>query len=50
VVRTLTDPQFDIPATATYAAGFLWAVNARFTTNPVTPETPFTVERVDIRR
>jgi hypothetical protein len=49
VLRTLTDPQFDIPSTATYAAGFLWAVNARFTTNPVTPETTFTVERVDLR-
>jgi hypothetical protein len=49
VLRTLSDPQFDIPSTATYAAGFLWAVNARFTTNPVTPETPFTVERVSLR-
>ena len=50
VVRTLTDPQLDIPSTATYAAGYLWAVNARFTTNPVTPETTFTVERVSLRR
>jgi hypothetical protein len=49
VLRTLTDPQFDIPSTATFTAGFLWAVNARFTTNPVTPETTFTVERVSIR-
>ena len=49
VVRGLTDPEFDIPSTVTYAAGAMWAVNARFTTNPVTPTTPFTVERVDIR-
>jgi hypothetical protein len=50
VVRTLTDPDLDIPSTATFAAGHLWAVNARFTTNPVTPETPFTVERLSLRR
>lgn len=50
VTGTFTDPQFDIPSTSTYVAGYLWAVNARFTTNPVTPKTTFTVERVDIRR
>jgi hypothetical protein len=28
--RALTDPRFDVPTTATFAAGSLWAVNARF--------------------
>jgi len=34
---TLTDPTLDVPSTATFAAGSLWAVNARFG-NP-TPDT-----------
>ena len=34
---TLTDPTLDVPSTATFAAGSLWAVNARFD-NP-TPDT-----------
>ncbi len=34
---TLTDPTLDVPSTATFAAGLLWAVNARFD-NP-TPDT-----------
>ena len=36
---------FDIPTTATYAAGRLWVVNARFTTPP-TPDTPYWVTRL----
>lgn len=36
-VETLTDPTLDVPSTATYAGGRLWAVNARFA-NP-SPET-----------
>jgi streptogramin lyase len=28
--RALTDPRLDVPSTATFAAGALWAVNARF--------------------
>ena len=32
VLGDLTDPSFDIPSTATVAAGRLWAVNLRFTT------------------
>ena len=34
---TLTDPTLDVPSTATFSAGSLWAVNARFG-NP-TPDT-----------
>ena len=36
---------FDIPTTVTFAAGRLWAVNARFTTPP-TPDTPYWVTRI----
>jgi hypothetical protein len=34
LVRELTSPDFDVPTTATFAAGRLWAVNARFGTPP----------------
>jgi sugar lactone lactonase YvrE len=46
LVRTLTDPDFDVPTTVTRAKGTLYAVNARFGTTP-TPETPYDVVRVD---
>jgi hypothetical protein len=36
---------FDIPTTVTYAAGRLWAVNARFNTPPTT-DTPYWVTRI----
>jgi hypothetical protein len=45
VVGTITDPGFDIPTTVKYAAGRLWAVNARFATPP-TPDTPYWVTRI----
>ncbi|GAB2692252.1 NHL repeat-containing protein [Thalassiella azotivora] len=48
VVRTLTDPDFDVPTTITRAAGRLWAVNARFGTPP-TPTTTYDVVLVDGR-
>jgi sugar lactone lactonase YvrE len=41
----LTDSDFDTPTTVAFRAGFLWAVNARFST-PVTPDTPYQVVRV----
>jgi sugar lactone lactonase YvrE len=46
LVRTLTDPTFDVPTTITRAKGALYAVNARFGTP--TPETAsYSVVRVD---
>jgi hypothetical protein len=45
VLGTITRPGFDVPTTATYAAGRLWAVNSRFTTPP-TPDTPYWITRV----
>jgi sugar lactone lactonase YvrE len=45
VVRHLTDPDFDIPTTVAEGGGFLWAVNARFTTPPG-PDTEYDVVRV----
>ena len=42
----LTDPDFDVPTTIAKKGGFLWAVNARFTTPP-TPDTTYNVVRVD---
>jgi sugar lactone lactonase YvrE len=45
VVRHITDSDFDIPTTIAARAGFLWAVNARFST-PVTPDTEYDVVRV----
>lgn len=41
----LTDSDFDIPTTVAEGGGFLWAVNARFTTPP-TPDTEYHVVRV----
>jgi hypothetical protein len=31
VTGVLADPRLDVPSTATFALGRLWAVNARFT-------------------
>ena len=41
----LVSDGFSVPTTATWAAGDLWAVNARFGT-PVTPETEYWIQRV----
>jgi len=41
----LTDPDFDVPTTIARRGGFLWAVNARFTTPPM-PDTEYDVVRV----
>jgi sugar lactone lactonase YvrE len=45
VVRHITDSDFDVPTTIAAHGGFLWAVNARFTTPP-TPTTEYDVVRV----
>lgn len=45
LVRELTSPDFDVPTTATFAAGRLWAVNARFGTPP-TPTTEYWITQV----
>jgi sugar lactone lactonase YvrE len=45
VKRFLTDDDFDVPTTVAWKGGFLWAVNARFTT-PATPATTYDVVRV----
>ena len=45
VKRHLTDSDFDVPTTVAWAGGFLWAVNARFSTPP-TPGTTYDVVRV----
>lgn len=45
LLRTLTDPDFQVPTTITRARGSLYAVNARFGTPP-TPDTPYTVVKV----
>jgi sugar lactone lactonase YvrE len=41
----LTDSDFDVPTTVAEKGGFLWAVNARFTTPP-TPDTEYDVVKV----
>ena len=45
VKRHLMDDDFDVPTTVAWKGGFLWAVNARFTT-PATPTTTYDVVRV----
>jgi sugar lactone lactonase YvrE len=45
IKRHLTDSDFDVPTTIAEKGGFLWAVNARFTTPP-TPDTEYHVVRV----
>ena len=47
VVDTITDPGFDIPATAAFFRGALYVTNARFSTPPG-PDTSYTVVRVPI--
>jgi hypothetical protein len=47
VERVLRNRSFDVPSTATFAAGRLWVVNARFNTEP-TPTTPYRITRVDL--
>jgi hypothetical protein len=42
---TLTSAGLDIPTTAAFSAGRLWAVNARFTTPP-TPDTAYWITRL----
>ncbi len=46
IVRTLTDPDFQVPTTVAYVQGRFYAVNARFGT-PATPETRYDVVKVD---
>lgn len=47
-VKALTDPTLDVPSTATYAAGSLWAVNARF--GVASPETAsYSITRLSFR-
>jgi outer membrane protein assembly factor BamB len=48
VLGELTDPSLDVPATATVAAGRLWAVNARFSTPPG-PDTPYWITQLPLR-
>lgn len=48
LVRTITDPDFQVPTTVDAFGPFLYAVNARFGTPP-TPDTTYTVVRVDGR-
>jgi sugar lactone lactonase YvrE len=45
IVRMLTDPALDVPATIDRFGKSLYAVNARFTTAP-TPTTPYQVVRI----
>ena len=45
IKRYLTDSDFDVPTTLAEKGGFLWTVNARFTT-PATPRTTYMVVRV----
>jgi outer membrane protein assembly factor BamB len=47
LVRTITDPAFDVPTTIAEHGNRLYAVNARFTTPP-TPATTYTI--VQVRR
>jgi sugar lactone lactonase YvrE len=47
LVRTITDPGFDVPTTIAEKGNRLYAVNARFSTPP-TPDTPYTI--VQVRR
>jgi sugar lactone lactonase YvrE len=45
ITGLLTDADFDVPTTLAKKGGFLWTVNARFTTPP-TPDTEYDVVRV----
>jgi sugar lactone lactonase YvrE len=48
IVEIITDPRFDVPATAALLGDALYVTNARFTT-PVTSTTPYTVVRVELQ-
>jgi sugar lactone lactonase YvrE len=48
LLGTLTSGELDIPTTAAFVAGRLWAVNARFGT-PVTPQTEYSIVRLPAR-
>jgi sugar lactone lactonase YvrE len=45
VIKTITDPDFDVPTTAAVFGGNLYAVNARFST-PATPATTYDIIQV----
>jgi hypothetical protein len=45
LIAPVTRPSFDVPTTATYAAGRLWVVNSRFTTAPG-PTTAYWITRL----
>lgn len=45
LVRTITDPDLDVPATIAPFGPFLYAVNGRFSTPPM-PDTPYQVVRL----
>ena len=45
LIRTITDPAFDVPTTTDNFGRFLYVVNARFGTTP-TPDTEYNVVRV----
>jgi sugar lactone lactonase YvrE len=49
IKRYLVDSDFDVPTTIAFRGGYLWAVNARFTT-PVTATTSYQVVRVSPAR
>jgi outer membrane protein assembly factor BamB len=46
LVATLTSPDLDVPTTTALVGSDLWAVNARFGTDP-TAETPYWITRLD---
>jgi hypothetical protein len=48
LLRELTSDDFDVPTTAARIGGSLWAVNARFGTDP-TPDTAYWITRVPLR-
>jgi sugar lactone lactonase YvrE len=43
----ITDPDFDVPTTIDEFGKWLYAVNGRFTTMPITPETLYTIVQVE---
>ena len=45
LLKRITNPDFRVPTTVAAAKGFLWAVNARFNTNP-TPNTKYWITRL----
>ena len=48
IVRTITNPDFDVPTTVARQRGSLYLPNARFTTPP-TPATEYWITRVGKR-